>query len=254
MSPEQAMGEKTVDLRSDIYALGAVTYEMLVGEPPFTGPTVQTIVAKVLTERPTAPRAIRDTVSPGVEAAILKALAKRPADRFATAEKFADALTRPDTAAATAPPNVNARPAPVRSVRARATTVSLGIAATLAIAALAWWLGRRPATPEPAWSAFTQLTDAAGVETSPSLSPDGESFAYASDARGSWDIFVQRVGGRNPVVIAGDSIADDRTTADRTGWLWGIRTWPEFDSLQQDPRLTQLIQRIGLPTAPRTTR
>ena len=59
MSPEQAMGEKTLDARSDIYALGAVTYEMLVGEPPFTGPTVQTIVAKVLTERPTAPRAAR---------------------------------------------------------------------------------------------------------------------------------------------------------------------------------------------------
>src|SRR5918994_408908 len=61
MSPEQAMGEKTLDARSDIYALGAVTYEILVGEPPFTGPTVQTIVAKVLTERPTAPRALRDT-------------------------------------------------------------------------------------------------------------------------------------------------------------------------------------------------
>jgi serine/threonine-protein kinase len=80
MSPEQAMGEKTLDARSDIYALGAVTYEMLVGEPPFTGPTVQTIVAKVLTERPTAPRAVRDTVPASVEHAVLKALAKLPAD------------------------------------------------------------------------------------------------------------------------------------------------------------------------------
>src|SRR5215212_1011104 len=67
MSPEQAMGDKTIDARSDLYALGAVTYEMLTGEAPFTGPTVQAIVAKVLTERPTAPRAIRDTVSPGAE-------------------------------------------------------------------------------------------------------------------------------------------------------------------------------------------
>src|SRR5687767_2223860 len=92
MSPEQAMGEKTVDARSDIYALGAVTYEMLVGEPPFTGPTVQTIVAKVLTERPIAPTALRDTVPAPVERAILKALAKLPADRFASAEKFAEAL------------------------------------------------------------------------------------------------------------------------------------------------------------------
>src|SRR5687768_16517449 len=92
MSPEQAMGERTVDARSDIYSLAAVTYEMLVGEPPFTGPTVQTIVAKVLTERPIAPTALRDTVPPPVERAILKALAKLPADRFASAEKFAEAL------------------------------------------------------------------------------------------------------------------------------------------------------------------
>src|SRR5436190_16566790 len=83
MSPEQAMGDRTIDARSDIYALGAVTYEMLTGDPPFTGSTVQAIVAKVLTERPTAPTAVRDTVPPSVERAVMTALAKLPADRFA---------------------------------------------------------------------------------------------------------------------------------------------------------------------------
>jgi Tol biopolymer transport system component len=77
------------------------------------------------------------------------------------------------------------------------------------LAAAAWWLGRRSAAPEPAWSQFTQLTDAAGMETSPSLSPDGEFFAYASDARGSFDVYVQRVGGRTPVLVAGDSTVDE---------------------------------------------
>ncbi len=202
MSPEQAMGEKTLDARSDIYALGAVTYEMLVGEPPFTGPTVQTIVAKVLTERPTAPRALRDTVPAGVERAVLQALAKLPADRFATAEKFAEALTRTDVAAGA---TVRQEPAP----RGRAVRIGAMLGALVLTAALAWWLGRRSAVPETAWSAFTQLTDASGVETSPSLSPDGESFAYSSNARGSWDIFVQRVGGRNPVLVAGDSAIDE---------------------------------------------
>src|SRR4029079_15505024 len=80
--------------RTDIYSLGAVTYEMLTGDPPFSGSTVQAIVAKVLTERPTAPTAVRDTVPPAVERAVLAALAKLPADRFASAEKFAEALTR----------------------------------------------------------------------------------------------------------------------------------------------------------------
>jgi tRNA A-37 threonylcarbamoyl transferase component Bud32/Tol biopolymer transport system component len=96
MSPEQAMGERTIDARSDIYALGAVTYEMLTGDPPFTGSTVQAIVAKVMTERPTRPSTVRDTITPNVEAAVLKALAKLPADRFGSAEAFAAALIARD--------------------------------------------------------------------------------------------------------------------------------------------------------------
>ncbi|MEO8622016.1 MAG: protein kinase [bacterium] len=92
MSPEQAMGERAIDARTDIYALGAVTYEMLAGDPPFSGSTVQAIVAKVMTERPQAPRTVRDTVTPAVEHAVLRALAKLPADRFANAAEFATAL------------------------------------------------------------------------------------------------------------------------------------------------------------------
>ncbi|MEO8227717.1 MAG: serine/threonine-protein kinase, partial [Gemmatimonadota bacterium] len=92
MSPEQAMGEREITARSDVYALGAMTYEMLVGDPPFSGSTAQAIVAKVLTEKPAPPSRARDTVPDAVEDAVLTALAKLPADRWASAAAFAAAL------------------------------------------------------------------------------------------------------------------------------------------------------------------
>jgi eukaryotic-like serine/threonine-protein kinase len=92
MSPEQASGERQLDGRSDIYALGCVLYEMLAGEPPFTGPTAQAIVAKRLTDPVPLITRVRNTVPPGVERALERALARVPADRFASAAEFANAL------------------------------------------------------------------------------------------------------------------------------------------------------------------
>src|SRR6201991_626694 len=92
MSPEQAMGEREITPRSDVYALGAVLYEMLTGAPPFTGSTAQAIVARVLTEAPRPILPQRHTIPPQVEAAVLTALEKLPADRFASAAEFAEAL------------------------------------------------------------------------------------------------------------------------------------------------------------------
>ena len=92
MSPEQAMGEREITARSDVYALGVVLYEMLTGDPPFTGSTAQAIVARVLTEPPRPILPQRHTIPPEVEGAILVALEKLPADRFASAAEFAEAL------------------------------------------------------------------------------------------------------------------------------------------------------------------
>src|SRR5205807_6476346 len=100
MSPEQAAGERDITLQRDVYALGAVLYEMLVGEPPFTGPTAQAIVAKVVTEKPQRIISQRHTVPPHIEAAVLMALEKLPADRFASTAAFADALAHPSIMAA----------------------------------------------------------------------------------------------------------------------------------------------------------
>ena len=92
MSPEQATGDREVDGRTDLYSLGALTYEMLAGEPPHDGKTSQAIIAKILTDKPRSLRLSRDTVPPHVEAAVMRALAKLPADRFHTAHEFSDAL------------------------------------------------------------------------------------------------------------------------------------------------------------------
>jgi serine/threonine protein kinase/TolB-like protein len=92
MSPEQAAGDRALDARSDIYSLATVLYEMLAGEPPFSAPTVQAMIARRFTETPRAMRELRETVPEPVEQAVGKALAKSAADRFGSAAEFARAL------------------------------------------------------------------------------------------------------------------------------------------------------------------
>jgi eukaryotic-like serine/threonine-protein kinase len=92
MSPEQATGDRVIDGRSDIYSLGAVTYEMLTGEAPHTGSTAQAIIARLLTDKPRPMRSTRPAIPEHVEAAVQHALEKLPADRFSTAHEFSEAL------------------------------------------------------------------------------------------------------------------------------------------------------------------
>ena len=143
MSPEQAMGERTIDARSDIYSLGAVTYEMLTGDAPFTGSSVQAIVAKVLSEKPTSLHTLRDTVLPYIEHAVFTALAKLPADRFASAAEFATALS------ATTGPQYGATAIGQPVAPARRLVMVLATTIVVAVAAAAWaWLRPSPASTE----------------------------------------------------------------------------------------------------------
>jgi serine/threonine-protein kinase len=99
MSPEQVDGSEYIDGRSDIYSLGCLLFEMLVGEPPFRGTTVTAIIANRLTSPMPSARAFRELVPEAVDAAIRKAMATLPADRFSTAAQFAEALGTPATVA-----------------------------------------------------------------------------------------------------------------------------------------------------------
>ncbi|HKU61768.1 MAG TPA: protein kinase [Gemmatimonadales bacterium] len=162
MSPEQAAGDKGLDARTDVYSLAAVLYEMLAGEAPYTGATTQALIVKRLTEPPPSIRSVRSNVPEATDAAIRKALAPVPADRFASVAEFARALQEGSarTVAAPASPTGEAtRLDRVARPRARApvfrrSAAILVLGFVLGLGVLFGWLHRRG--PEPG---------AAGVKT-----------------------------------------------------------------------------------------
>jgi eukaryotic-like serine/threonine-protein kinase len=145
MSPEQGMADKNIGGRSDIYSLGCVLYEMLAGHPPFSGPSAQAVIARHALDQVPRLSTVRPTVTPDLEAVVMKALAKVPADRFQTAHEFAEALRHPDpalTARWTATMRAAAgglHPGPVTTAAPRRWRVAVAApAAAIAIMVGAW--------------------------------------------------------------------------------------------------------------------
>ncbi len=192
MSPEQASAERTIDGRSDIYALGAVLYEMLAGEPPHTGHTMQAVIARVMTETPRALRSTRASIPEHVAAATERALAKLPADRFDTAQQFAVAL-------GAGPMDVvpgGYVPSPVHAVvnrRATPALLALGaLAIALTSAAGAWMWSRHaaPAEGQVVRLMMKALPDAVGPSA---ITPDGRNLVYVGTSKGRRMIFVRPI-------------------------------------------------------------
>ena len=181
MAPEQAMGEKAVDARADVYALGAVTYEMLAGDPPFTGPTAQAIVAKVITEKPTPIAQLRDSVPANVDAALARALAKLPADRFESSAAFARALADPGFHSGGSMAAAADR-APVWQGWKRTAIACAVVAAGLA-AVSGWALVHSDTTP----------TDI-GLPPNAPIQMAGQFRTYAVSHDGSFVVYLARIG------------------------------------------------------------
>ncbi len=213
MSPEQAMGEREITPRSDVYALGAVLYEMLTGEPPFTGNTAQAVVARVLTENPRSLATQRHTIPRHVEAAVLTALEKLPADRFATAAEFADALkdkTYTSTVSLEAPSTAPAVPGGARPKRRwNVVTVALIATATAATTAALWgWLRPAPAPPVTQLGVALRPTEALQPPQNTggsrlAISPDGRMMVYLGPGEGGARLWLRRLDQLTATPISG---------------------------------------------------
>ncbi len=210
MSPEQAMGEREITARSDVYALGCVLYEMLLGEPPFTGPTAQAIVAKVMTAEPASLTSQRKSIPPHVEAAVHTALEKLPADRFATAAEFAAALSDPSGMRTIHASGRRAAPSALPSSRLSA----LAAVAVLLAAAGAFVIGRRigrtdaPELPPSRLSIIAPYLGTSGLSRSRqiAITQTGDAIVY-SGAVGSTTntLFLQRLDAPDAVEVSGST-------------------------------------------------
>lgn len=208
MSPEQVRG-RPADARTDIFSFGAVLYEMLSGERAFRGDSAAETMAAIAQKDP--PKLSEENAfPPPVERVLRHCLEKRPEERFDTAHDLAFALEGIlDVATKSG--------AEKRLELAGATSRGRVVAALLmvALAAAGFFLGRssrKGAAPGASLAQpvrFTRLTDTPGVESTPSLSPDGKSVVYVGDAGSRLGLYLLRVGGRNPVPLTPDSQADD---------------------------------------------
>ncbi|MCH7717783.1 MAG: protein kinase [Gemmatimonadetes bacterium] len=181
MSPEQATADREMDGRSDIYSLGAMVYEMLVGDPPHIASTAQAVIAKIINDEPEPVTKYRHSVPVNVADAVRKAVEKTPADRFATAAQFADALTNPDFRLPMRLGGASVTGPGAGWSWNRLTVAFAALAAVFLVTTLRSGLGSEPPTPVVRYGiGLDQELEGAGgaFGTSVALSPDGSQFVY----------------------------------------------------------------------------
>ena len=239
MSPEQAMGERHVTGRTDVFALGSILYEMLAGEPPFTGETAQAIVAKMMTTSPVPIRGLRPSVPAHVAAAIDGALQKVAADRFGTAAAFADALQRRDGDGASVAVTRGRDPRRSAWLVAAGAIVVAGAAAAGAVIARSF-SGARATSATVARAMLPLAQDQLlSINAYPlDISRDGRYLVYAGDDDGKTQLFLRPLADTITQAIPG-------TTDASTPFFSPDGEWIAFFA---DAKLKKVPRSGGAPT------
>jgi len=251
MSPEQAAGEKVIDSRADIYALGALTYEMLAGDPPHTGPSAQVIVSRVMAGDIRPVTVARPSVPAHVANAVHRALARVPADRFATAVEFAQALV---VSAPALPTAATAQlPAARADWRRRVAVPALALAGVFAM--MAAWAFSRPEPTPPVSRYRVELPQGQRIGDLPwgalAVSPDGSRLVYAGENR---RLFVRSRDQLAPAELPGTDLAFNpffSPDGSRLGFMSGQPGRGEIRamSLSGGPPVTVTTTDVGGPGA-----
>jgi eukaryotic-like serine/threonine-protein kinase len=194
MSPEQATGDRVIDARSDIYSLAAVLYELLTGDPPHAASTVQAIIAKVLTDKPQHVRHLRESVPEHVDAALMCALSKLPADRFATAGEFAESLQGTRAVPVSAPAASRTIGGAANTWKRKLPAFAAGMVAMIALFLAVATLNDEQTPPRSPILFTVEFSDSVRMTYAGrfAISPDGSQLAFVGRGPSGTGIYLRR--------------------------------------------------------------